>query len=119
MSYICRLLKTVKIYKGSGIIGSRESHATGNNNFVAGSVRGRADGTAQSSALSSYNTINPNSDSIAMGWAAGSTPSSVNRKIELLARNGTINPFQDYCEYFESLTGEKIPAGTLVALRRR
>nr|WP_276562563.1 peptidase G2 autoproteolytic cleavage domain-containing protein [Bacillus sonorensis] len=54
-----------------------------------------------------------------MGWAAGSTPSSVNRKIELLARNGTINPFQDYCEYFESLTGEKIPAGTLVALRRR
>lgn len=112
-------------HKGSGVIGSRESHATGNNNFVAGSVRGRATGAAQSSVLSSYNTINPNSDSVALGWGAGSTPSSANRKIELHAKEGTIkatggvtgsSTFSDYAEYFESLRGEKIPTGTLVTL---
>ncbi|WP_307893955.1 peptidase G2 autoproteolytic cleavage domain-containing protein [Bacillus swezeyi] len=112
-------------HKGSGVIGSRESHATGNNNVVASSVRGRAEGAAQSTVLSSYNTINPNSDSVAMGWASGNSPSTANRKIELHARNGTIKAsgsitgsqtFTDYGEYFESITGEKIPTGTLVAL---
>ncbi|AFI27450.1 MULTISPECIES: peptidase G2 autoproteolytic cleavage domain-containing protein [unclassified Bacillus (in: firmicutes)] len=112
-------------HKGSGVIGSRDSHATGNNNFVAGSVRSRATGAAQSSVIASYNTINPNSDSVALGWASGSTPSSSNRKIEFHAKDGTIKAsgsikssqtFSDYAEYFESLSGEKIPTGTLVTL---
>ncbi|AEB22942.1 MULTISPECIES: peptidase G2 autoproteolytic cleavage domain-containing protein [Bacillus amyloliquefaciens group] len=112
-------------HKGSSVMASKDSHVTGTNGFVVGSVRGQAAGGSQSGVIGSYNTINPQANSTVWGWGAGSTPSSANRKIELHAKEGTIkasggvtgsSTFSDYAEYFESLSGEKIPTGTLVTL---
>lgn len=112
-------------HKGSSVLASKDSHVTGTNGFVVGSVRGQATGDSQSGVIGSYNTINPKANSTVWGWATGSTPSSANRKIELHAKEGTIKAtgkitgsatFSDYAEYFESLSGEKIPTGTLVTL---
>ena len=95
---------------------SKDSHVTGTNGFVVGSVRGQAAGGSQSGVIGSYNTINPNANSTVWGWGSGSTPSSANRKIELHAKEGTIkaaggvtgsSTFSDYAEYFESLRGKR------------
>ncbi|KAA6476151.1 peptidase G2 autoproteolytic cleavage domain-containing protein [Bacillus swezeyi] len=112
-------------HKGSAVIASKDSHVTGTNGLVAGSVRGQATGGSQSGVINSYNTINPAANSTVWGWGRGTAASAANRKVEISAQNGTIKAsgsitgsqtFTDYGEYFESLTGEQIPTGTLVTL---
>ena len=93
----------------SGVMGARDCEASGNRAVVLGS----------------YGVDNPQANSLAGGYSTSGKPSTAARRWQLNSQNGNITvtgsvqnggTFSDYAEYFESVNGEAIPSGMIVAL---
>ena len=109
--------------------GSGNSKTEGYRDFIIGANNSITKGKEENSKgiLASNAVLNDNNYSVIGGYGDGETPSKANTKWSLDSITGEgkfagpvtgSSSFSDYAEYFESLDGNPIPAGTIVTLQQ-